>query len=109
MPKKKISKKRAECIDDMPIVVSSKKMKTKRFNPSSRLKDKDFIAKALFEALTEGDAEAALEIINAYVKAVQKAEIASGEHMPTSTVYHALSEKGNPTLKTVAKVLHAVS
>lgn len=66
------------------------------------------VAKALFEALSDVDEEAALEIIIAYAKAVKKTEIAKHEHMATSTVYHALSPKGNPTLKTVAKVLHAV-
>ena len=73
------------------------------------MRDKDFVAKALFEALSDGDEEAALEIIMAYVKAVGKGEIAKHENMAISTVYHALSRRGNPTLKTVAKVLHAAS
>ncbi len=107
MTKKKISKGRGECFEDIPIVTPSKEIKVKRFDPESKLRDRDFIAKALFEALSDGDEEAALEIIIAYVKAVKKTEIAKHEHMATSTVYHALSPKGNPTLRTVAKVLHA--
>lgn len=86
-----------------------KEIKVKRFDPAAKLRDKDFIAIALFQALSDGDGEAALEIIIAYVKATRKLDIAKDENMALSTVYHALSEKGNPTLKTVAKVLHAVS
>lgn len=93
----------------MPIKMTSKRIKVKRFDPESKLRNKAFVAKALFEALSDGDEEAALEIIIAYVKAVKKTEIAKQEKMATSTVYHALSGRGNPTLRTVAKVLHAVA
>ena len=108
MAKKKISKKPEGCFEDLPIVTPSKVVKTKRFNPETKLTDRAFIATALFEALSDGDEEAALEIINAYVKAVKKAEISKNEQMATSTVYNALSPNGNPTLRTVAKMLHAV-
>lgn len=109
MTKKKTSHRQEECFEDIPIVTPSKKIKVKRFDPESKLRDRDFVAKALFEALSDGDEEAALEIIIAYVHAVKKTEIAKHEEMATSTVYHALSKNGNPTLKTVAKVLHAAA
>lgn len=109
MAKRKTSKEPEECFEDIPIVTPSKEVKVKRFDPESKLRDRDFVAKALFEALSDGDEEAALEIINAYVRAVKKTEIAKHEKMATSTVYHALSSNGNPTLRTVAKVLHAVN
>jgi probable addiction module antidote protein len=109
MIKKKTSRRQEECFEDIPIVIPKKEKKVKRFDPESRLRDRDFVAKALFEALSDGDEEAALEIIIAYVKAVGKTEIAKHENIATSTVYHALSGRGNPTLRTVAKVLHAAS
>lgn len=109
MTKRKISKKPEECFEDIPIVVPAKDVKVKRFDPESKLRDKNFVASALFEALSDGDEEAALEIIIAYVKAMKKTEIAKHEEMAASTVYHALSPKGNPTLRTIAKVLHAVA
>ncbi len=109
MTKKKTLKKREECFNDIPIVKPSKQVKVKKFDPEEKLRDKNFVAQALFDALSEGDEEAALEIINAYVQAMKKTEIAKHEKMATSTVYHALSPKANPTLKTVAKLLHAVA
>jgi probable addiction module antidote protein len=110
MVKKKTSKKLKECFEDVPIVrPTSKKVKVRRFDPDSKLRDKNFVAQALFEALSEGDEEAALEIIIAYVHAMKKSEIAKQEQMATSTVYQALSPKANPTLRTVARLLHAVA
>lgn len=109
MVKKKTSKKREKCFEDVPIIKPSRPAKIKKFAPEDKLKDKEFVAKALFEALSDGDEAAAIEIINAYIAASTKTAIAKHEKMPTSTVYHALSSKGNPTLKTIAKVLHAVA
>ena len=109
MAKTKISKKRDLSIDDLPIVHSSKKARIKPFNPSEQLAEKEFIAKALFEALCEGDEEAFIEIVNAYVEVISKTELVKRTKIPQSTLYHALSPHGNPTLKTIAKVMHAVA
>jgi len=41
--------------------------------------------------------------------ATGKGEIARQGNIPSSTVYHALSHGSNPTLRTVAKLLHTSS
>ncbi len=56
MGKKKIFEEQEECcIEDIPIVTPSKTTKAIRLDPDERLKDKDFVALALFEALSDGD------------------------------------------------------
>lgn len=107
MGKTETSKKHTRCFDDIPIVKSSKKIQTRPFDPEAKLRDKDFVAKAFFEALCDGDQEAALEILQGYIEAKKKTEIAKQENMPVSTVYQAFSKKGNPTIKTVARVMHS--
>ena len=107
MNKKSKSKKRSLCFDDMPIVATRKKLKKKKFDPAKKLRDSNFVAKVFFQALAENDIDAALEVLNGYLMAIGKSEIARQGSIASSTVYHALSYGSNPTLKTVAKLLSA--
>lgn len=103
------SKKRDLCLADMPITTTKKGVKTKKFDPAKKLRDPNFVAKAFFQALQDNDIDAALDILDGYMMATGKVEIARQGNIPTSTVYHALSQGSNPTLRTVAKLLHATS
>jgi len=103
------SKKPDLCLDDMPIVTPKKWIKTKKFDPAKKLRDPNFVAKAFFQALQDNDIDAALDILDGYLMATGKGEIARQGNIPSSTVYHALSHGSNPTLRTVAKLLHASS
>lgn len=75
-------------------------------NPREELLDEDFIGRAVWECLKEGDSEGVIEIIRIYLEAVNKTEIARESSMARSTMYHTLKSK-NPTVKTLAKLVHA--
>lgn len=74
-------------------------------NPTRELLDEKLISAALWECLKEGDSEGFLEIINAFFAASKKARLAKKASVARSTV-HAFRD-GNPTIKTVAKLVHA--
>ncbi|NGX53871.1 MAG: hypothetical protein K1000chlam4_00591 [Chlamydiae bacterium] len=103
------SKKRALCLDDMPIVSAKRGIKSKKFDPAKKLRNLNFVAKVFFLALLENDVEAALDTLNGYLMAIGKTDLAKQGEISASTVYHALSQGANPTLRTVAKLLHASS
>ena len=73
-------------------------------NPTEELLNEELISHALWECLKEGDDEGFKEVILAYVEASKKAQTAKKAAVSRSTVYNL---KANPTIKTVAKVVHA--
>jgi DNA-binding phage protein len=75
-------------------------------NPTEELLDEELISRAVWECLKEGDSEGVIEVIRAYLEAVNKTEIAREASMARSTMYHTLKNK-NPTIKTLAKLVHA--
>lgn len=75
-------------------------------NPREELLDEELIGRAVWECLKEGDSEGVIEVIRAYLEAVNKTEIARKSSMARSTMYHTLKGK-NPTIKTLAKLVHA--
>ena len=76
----------------------------KEINPTEELLNEELISHALWECLKEGDDEGFKEVILAYVEACKKAPTAKKAAVSRSTVYNL---KDNPTIKTVAKVVHA--
>ena len=109
MRKKKKSKKRGFCLEGYPSVTLKKGIKTRKFNPSEKLSDFNLVASAFFEALQDDDVEGALEILEGYLMTKKKSDLSRKGKIATSTLYHSLSKRANPTLKTVAKILHAAS
>lgn len=75
-------------------------------NPREELLDEDLIGRAVWECLKEGDSEGVIEVIRVYLEAVNKTELARESSMARSTMYHTLKSK-NPTIKTLAKLVHA--
>ena len=75
-------------------------------NPREELLDEDLIGRAVWECLKEGDSEGVIEVIRIYLEAANKTEIARESSMARSTMYHTLKSK-NPTIKTLAKLVHA--
>ena len=64
-----------------------------------------FLGKAIAECLMNNDPEGVLEVINIFIDLLNKSQVAKNAGMHRSTLYRAL--KGNPTIKTIAKVLHS--
>ena len=105
MLKRKKSKKRGFSLDDMPTLKVNKKAKLEKHDSEGFFKDFDKVGTALLESLVQNDTEAFIEILDAYLK-VNRARVARRSKMSRSAVQHALSRKGNPTLKTIARIVH---
>lgn len=75
------------------------------YRPEDFFKNNEQVAAALFQALAENDTEAFLEILDSYLR-VNRTYIAQETDLSRSTVSLAFSKKGNPTLKTIAKIVH---
>ncbi|MGD0665142.1 MAG: hypothetical protein ABSA17_05380 [Rhabdochlamydiaceae bacterium] len=74
-------------------------------SPTEELLNEDLICRALWECLKEGDAEGFMEVIETYLTTYNRTHLAKKASLARSTVYHLRT--GNPTVKTVAKVVHA--
>jgi len=60
---------------------------------------------ALLQCLIDNDPYGYMQILDAYLR-VNRTEIAQKADLPRSTVSLAFSKRGNPTLKTIAKIVH---
>ncbi len=105
MLKRKTSKKRGFSLNDMPTLQVNKKAKLQKHDAQSFFQDFDKVGTALLESLIQNDTEAFIEILDAYLK-VNRTKIAKKAKMSRSTVQQALSRKGNPTLRTIARIVH---
>ncbi len=89
----------------MPIIRSKKSSKLKDHDPSKFFKRHEKVAEALLRSLEENDAPAFLEILNTYLY-VNRTKAAKETDLSRTTVQNALSSKGNPTIRTIAKIVH---
>lgn len=88
----------------MPILKSKKNVSAKH-KPSDFFKKHDKVAQALLQSLEDNDAGAFLEILDAYLR-VNRTKTARETKLSRTTVQQALSNKGNPTIRTIAKIVH---
>ncbi len=77
----------------------------KPYDPLKKLCDPDFTARAILECLQNNDPEGVMEIIAGYLDALDKANLLKQTKLAKSTMYSALKH-GNPTIKTLAKIMH---
>jgi putative addiction module killer protein/probable addiction module antidote protein len=105
MIKKKISKKQRPCLENMPIIKSKKSRHLSAHDPSRFFKDHAKVAEALLQSLEENDSYAFLEILNTYLY-VNRTKVAKEAGLSRTTVQNALSSKSNPTIRTIAKIVH---
>lgn len=105
MNKKKISKKREFSLKNLPQFDITDKVQVTEFKPEKFFKDKKKVAEALLQCLIENDTESYMEILDSYLR-VNRSHIAHEADISRSTVSLAFSKKGNPTLKTIAKIVH---
>jgi len=107
MDKVKTLKKRKASLDETQIKFVSLKsaIKTKKWNPTAELLDKENLAIALFDALKDEELDAFKEILSAHLNAKLKTKKAKEYGLPLRTLFEALSEKGNPSLKTISKLV----
>lgn len=89
----------------MPILNLKKNVKVKIHQPEKSFKNFNKVGAALLASLMENDTEAFIEILDGYLQ-INRAQVAKKAHIARSTVQQALSKNGNPTLKTLAKIVH---
>ena len=74
-------------------------------NPTDYLTDKNFIGAAILECLNNNDPEGVVEIINAYLDAVNKAVKVTKRVTSKDVTGHVLRAK-NPTLRDLAQFVY---
>ena len=83
------------------------KKKTREYDPLKDLLDEELIAQAVWECLRENDPEGVIEILEAHISAKNKSQPFKEHGLSRTTMYHAFRSR-NPTLHTLAKLVHAV-
>ena len=79
-----------------------------QWNPEDTFMDHQKVCAALLECLIDNDTETFIEILDSYLR-INRLQVSKKAHMARSTVQLALSKNGNPTLKTLAKIVHESS
>ena len=105
MAKAKTLIRRKKSLENMPKLRLKRGVKLAKHDPFKALLDEKLIAQAFWECLKENDPEGAMEVIAAHLNALNKVQFAREAEIPRSTVYHSLKSR-NPTIKTVAKLIH---
>lgn len=105
MNKKKTLKKHAFTLDELQPFKITDESTLHDSKASEFFKNKNEVAKALLECLIENDTETFMEILDSYL-AINRTQIAQKTELTRATVTQAFSKKGNPTLKTIAKIVH---
>lgn len=102
MDKTKTSK-RLKRLPKKSTVVSGVKLMV--HDPSAIFKNHKKIKSVLAEALIDGDKEAFIEILSGYVRAHNISEVCSRTGLSRTVVYEAISDKANPSLDTLCKIM----
>ena len=84
------------------------KKKPREYHPMKDLMNEQLIASAIWECLKDNDPDGVIEILEAHLRAKNKSKLAREHDLPRTTFYHAFKSK-NPTLQTLAKLVHAVA
>jgi len=108
MVKKKISKKQELCLDDLPKRRLKSKSRVLKVSSLSRLADKNLIFESLWECLIDQDLDSFKEILKSHIDAVGMSELSKKTKASKRTMYRTLSEEGNPTLKSISRIVSAL-
>lgn len=82
------------------------KKKPREYDPLKDLLDETLIANAVWDCLKENDPDGVIEILEAHLRVKNKSKLSRDFALPRTTFYHAFRSK-NPTLHTLAKLVHA--
>lgn len=105
MHKKKISKKREFSLDDMPEINITNRDGITEWSCEDTFMNEQKVGAALLECLVDNDTETFIEILDSYLR-VNRLQVAKKTNLSRSTIQKVFSKNGNPTLKTLAKIVH---
>lgn len=106
MVKKKISKRPEASLKGISMNKLKKSKELIPFSSADFLKDKKFIANALWECLVDDDIESFKEILRTHLEYANKDELAKKAGVSRRTLFRMLSPEGNPTLANLGKIIH---
>ena len=106
MGKIKISKKHQRSSETSTKLALAKVPGLTRANPLKELINPQKTGLAILECLQNNDPEGVMEMIAIYLDALNTAELRKNHKLPKSTMYSTLKHR-NPTIKTLAKIMHA--
>jgi DNA-binding phage protein len=108
MHKKATSKKRELSLDDIPIRRLKTGAGTVKTSSAKRLQDQELVFRAFWQCLIDKDIESFKEILRSHLDAVNKGSLAKRSKTSRRTLHRILSPEGNPTLKSISNVIHAL-
>lgn len=109
MGKAKTSRKpKASSASEMPFVKLKPGVKTKPHDPDAKLRDPQFIARALLQAMLDDDLSAFREIVLAHYESKNTAAALKKAALSPRTFYAALKENGNPGFHTLSKIFRGM-
>jgi DNA-binding phage protein len=108
MPKKTTSKKRELSLSDIPIRRLKTNAETVKASSSKRLQNQELVFRAFWQCLVDKDIESFKEILRSHLDAVHKGSLAKRSKTSRRTLHRILSPEGNPTLKSISNVIHAL-
>lgn len=77
----------------------------KKDRPGKFIRNKRNIGEAILDCLLKNDPNGVMEMIDIYLKTVNKSKMSKKNKLHRSTLYSALKHK-NPTIKTLAKIMY---
>ena len=108
MPTKVTSKKRELSLSDIPIRRLKAGAATVKTSSAKRLQDQELVFRAFWQCLIDKDIESFKEILRGHLDAVNKGSLAKRSKTSRRTLHRILSPEGNPTLKSISNVIHAL-
>lgn len=106
MDRTRTSREQKEFSPKKQHLVIKKNAEIREHNPLAYILDENNIARGILECLKNNDPEGVMEIIEIYLGALNKAQFLKEAHVPRSTMYNLFKNR-NPTVKTLAKIVHA--
>lgn len=90
--------------------IPKRRLKAKVLNISSakRLSDKNLIFESLWECLIDEDLDSFKEILKSHIDAIGVTELSKNSKTSKRTMYRTLSTDGNPTLKSISRILNSL-
>ncbi len=72
-------------------------------------KEKSDYGLAILNALENNNPREVIDILSNYIKSKNKTLLSKQTGLHRQTIYLAMSDKSNPTIKTLAKLIHAAT
>lgn len=108
MTKRTTLRKREFSLNDIPLRKLKAGAKVRRVSSANRLRDQELAFRAFWECLVEQDIDSFKEILRSHLEAINKQKLAKKSKTSRRTLHRILSPEGNPTLKNISSIIHAL-